>query len=87
MKIKEDQTYVVFKNDKIWFKRGGQVCNIDFYDVKKDVIKGLTVLELSNEYAIKKRYDAKIGVWKGDDKKGQWLLSDVTERARSATTG
>ncbi len=80
VKIKEDQTYVVFKNDKIWFKRGGQVCNIDFYDVKKDVIKGLTVLELSNEYAIKKRYDAKIGVWKGDDKKGQWLLSDVTER-------
>ena len=56
------------------------MCNIDFYDVKNDVIKGLTVLELSDEYAIKKRYDAKIGVWKGDDRKGQWLLSDVTER-------
>ena len=80
VRIKEDQTYVVFKNDKIWFKRGNQICNIDFYDVKKDEIRGLTVLELSDTYSIQKRYDAKTGVWKGDDKKGQWIFTDVVER-------
>ncbi|MGA3173293.1 MAG: LPS export ABC transporter permease LptG [Syntrophorhabdales bacterium] len=79
-KIKEDQTYVVFKNDKIWFRRGNQVCNIDFYDVKKDEIKGLTILELSDDYSIRKRYDAKSGFWKGDQKKGQWFFTDVAER-------
>ena len=80
VKIKEDQTYVVFKNDKIWFKRGNQICNIDFYDVKKDEIRGLTVLELSDAYSVRKRYDAKTGVWKGDEKKGQWIFTDVAER-------
>jgi lipopolysaccharide export system permease protein len=79
-KIKEDPTYVVFKNDKIWFKRGNQICNIDFYDVKKDEIRGLTVLELSDVYSVQKRYDAKTGVWKGDEKKGQWIFTDVVER-------
>ena len=80
VRIKGDQTYVVFKNDKIWFKRGNQICNIDFYDVKKDEIRGLTVLELSDTYSVQKRYDAKTGVWKGDEKKGEWIFTDVVER-------
>ena len=79
-KIREDPTYVVFKNDKIWFKRGNQICNIDFYDVKKDEIRGLTLLDLSDVYAVQKRYDAKTGVWKGDEKKGEWIFTDVAER-------
>ena len=79
VKIKEDPTYGL-QEDKIWFKRGNQMCNIDFYDIKKDEIRGLTVLELSSAFTVQKRYDAKTGVWKGDDKKGQWLFTDVVER-------
>jgi lipopolysaccharide export system permease protein len=76
-RIKGDQTYVVFKNDKIWFKRGNEICNIDFYDINKDEIRGLTVLVLSDTYSVQKRYDAKTGVWKGDQKKGEWIFTDV----------
>ena len=76
VRIKEDQSYVVFKNDKIWFKRGNTVCNIDFFDAKKDEIRGLTVLEISNTYSLQRRYDAKHGSWKG----GRWEFTDVAER-------
>ncbi len=75
-KVRKEESYVVFKNDKIWFKRGNTICNIDFYDVKKDEIKGLTVLELSDEYSVRKRYDAERGVWRD----GEWVFSDVVER-------
>ncbi len=75
-KVRKEESYVVFKNDKIWFKRGNTICNIDFYDVKKDEIKGLTVLELSDDYSVRKRYDAPHGVWK----EGVWVFSDVVER-------
>lgn len=76
IKIKKEQAFVFFKNDKIWFKRANTICNIDFFDTKKDEIRGLTVLELSDTYSIQRRYDAKHGVWKD----GSWVFSDVVER-------
>lgn len=77
VKIKQEQSFVYFKNDKIWFKRGNTVTNIDFYDAKKDVIKGLTLLELSPSYALTKRIDAREGKWT----QGEWVFSDVIERS------
>jgi hypothetical protein len=38
------------------------------------------VLELSDTYSVQKRYDAKTGVWQGDERKGQWIFTDVVER-------
>lgn len=77
VKIKQEQAFVYFKNDKIWFKRGNTVANIDFYDAKKDVIKGLTLLELTPTYTITKRIDAREGVWS----QGEWVFTDVMERS------
>jgi lipopolysaccharide export system permease protein len=77
VKIKKEQTYVVYKNDKIWFKRDNQVCNIEFFDARRDEIKGLTVLQLSDNWAIQRRYDAVKGVWKN----GSWVFYDVVERS------
>jgi lipopolysaccharide export system permease protein len=77
VKIKQEQSFVYFKNDKIWFKRGNTVANIDFYDARKDMIKGLTLLELTPGYAITKRIDAREGVWT----QGEWVFSDVIERS------
>ena len=74
--IKKEEAFVYFKNDKIWFKRGNTVANIDFYDAKRDAIKGLTVLELNPAYAITKRIDAREGLWVG----GEWVFSDIIER-------
>jgi lipopolysaccharide export system permease protein len=76
IKVRKEQAFVYFKNDKIWFKRDNVICNIDFFDTKKDEIKGLTVLELSESYSVLKRYDAKHGVWKNES----WVFSDVVER-------
>jgi lipopolysaccharide export system permease protein len=76
VKIKREEPYIFFKNDRIWFKRDNVINNIDFFDAKRDEIKGLTVLELSSSYSIGRRYDAKLGVWKD----GSWLFSDVVER-------
>ncbi len=76
IKIKKEESYVFFKNDRIWFKRDNVICNIDFFDTKKDMIKGLTVLELSKNYSIKRRFDAKEGVYRD----GSWTFTDVSER-------
>jgi lipopolysaccharide export system permease protein len=76
VKIKKEQTYVEFKNDRIWFKRGHIISSIDFFDARTDEIRGLTVFEMSDAYAIQKRYDARNGQWKG----GTWEFNDVTER-------
>jgi lipopolysaccharide export system permease protein len=75
-KIKQEQSLVYFKNDKIWFKRENAICNIGFFDTKKDLMKDVTVIELSDQFAIRKRYDMKNGVWKD----GAWVFSDVVER-------
>jgi lipopolysaccharide export system permease protein len=40
------------------------------------MIRGLTVIELAPDYTIKRRYDAKEGLWKD----GSWVFSDVSER-------
>ena len=77
VKIKKEQTYVEYKNDRIWLKRGRVICSIDFFDDRQDEIRGLTIFEMSDDYAIQKRYDAKIGRWKD----GTWEFSDVTERS------
>jgi lipopolysaccharide export system permease protein len=76
VKIRKEQSYVVYKNDKIWFKRGNNICNIEFFDARKDAIIGLTVLELSDTYAVQKRYDAQKGFFRN----GSWTFYNVVER-------
>jgi lipopolysaccharide export system permease protein len=76
VKIKREEPYIFVKNDRIWFKKHNIINNIDFFDVKKDTIRGLTVIELSDTYAVVKRTDAKTGVWKN----GAWIFSQVVER-------
>jgi len=76
VKIRGGESQVFFKNDKIWFKKNNVICNIDYFDAKSDTIKGLTVLELSDTFAIKKRYDAEQGTFKD----GSWYFTHVAER-------
>ncbi len=76
VKIKKEEPNVFVKNDRIWFKREYTISNIDYFDTKKDLIKGLTVLELGSDYTIRRRYDAREGVWR----EGAWVFSDVVER-------
>ncbi len=76
IKIKKEEPYVFFKNNKIWFKRDNKICNIDFYDIKKDTIQGLTLLELSKDFSVERRVDAKEGSWKN----GSWLFTGVVVR-------
>ena len=79
VKIKQEQSYVFFKNDKIWFKRGNTIWNIGFFDGKKDAMKDVTLFELSDQYAVQKRLDMKEGVWKD----ASWVFEDVVERTFS----
>lgn len=76
IRIKKEQESVFFKNDRIWFKKDNTINNIDFFDPKKDTIRGLTVLELSPDHLIRKRIDAESGKWE----EGRWVFSNVTER-------
>ncbi|HVN23250.1 MAG TPA: LPS export ABC transporter permease LptG [Syntrophorhabdales bacterium] len=80
-KIKQEQSMVYFKNDKIWFKRGNTICNIGFFDTKKDTMKDVTVIELSDQYSIRKRYDMKDATWTD----GAWVFHDVVERTFGPT--
>jgi lipopolysaccharide export system permease protein len=76
VKIRHEQSFVYFKNDKIWFKRGHTICNIGFFDTKRDLMKDVTVMELSDHYSVWKRYDMKEAVWQD----GSWIFHDVIER-------
>jgi lipopolysaccharide export system permease protein len=76
VRIKREEPHVFFKNDRIWFKRGNIISNIDFFDNKKDLMQGITILEFSEGYSIKRRLDAQQAVWKS----GAWEFRDVTER-------
>jgi lipopolysaccharide export system permease protein len=76
VKIKKEQSYVVYKNDKIWFRRDNQICNIEFFDAHKDEVRGLTVLHLADDWSVTTRYDAHKGIWKA----GSWTFYDVVER-------
>jgi len=76
VKIKQEQTYVEFKNDKIWLKREHTISSIDLFDFRTDEGRGLTVFELADDYSIRRRFDAKKGIWTG----ASWVFSDVVER-------
>ena len=80
-KIKQEQSMVYFKNDKIWFKRANTICNIGFFDAKKDTLKDVSVIELSEQYSITKRYDMKEAIWTN----GAWVFHDVDERTFGPT--
>ncbi len=80
VKIRGGESQVFFKNDRIWFKKNNVICNIDYFDAKKDMIKGLTVLELSDTFSIKKRYDAQEGTFKD----GSWYFTHVIEHTFDA---
>lgn len=76
VKIKKEDSYVHFKNNRIWFKKDNILSNIDFFDAKKDTITGLTIIELADDFTIKKRMDAKEGTWKDS----AWHFTTVIER-------
>lgn len=81
VKVRGEESHVVIKNDKIWFKRDNTINNIDYFDTKKDIIKGLTVLTLADDFSIKKRVDAQRGVWN----EGSWYFVNITERTFDKT--
>lgn len=76
VKIKGEESHVFIKNDRIWFKRDRLICNIDYYDTKKDIIKGLTILELNPDFSVLKRTDAAEGKWVD----GSWRFSGISVR-------
>jgi lipopolysaccharide export system permease protein len=76
VKIRKEESFVVFKNDRLWYKKDNIISNIEFFDAKNDAIRGLTVIELSPSYSISKRTDAEKGLWKD----GAWIFTNVTER-------
>lgn len=76
VKIKGEESHIFIKNDRIWFKRDKTISNIDFYDTKKDIIKGLTVLEMNPDFSVKKRTDATQGKWQD----GSWHFTGVAVR-------
>ncbi len=76
VRIKKEEPSVFLRNDKIWFKRDNVISNIDFFDATTDSIKGLTIIELANDFTVKRRVDAPEGSWNGS----QWHFVDVVER-------
>lgn len=76
VRVKKEEPYVFLRNDKIWFKRDNVISNIDFFDAKTDRITGLTILELADNFTVKRRVDAPEGTWTGS----QWRFVDVVER-------
>ncbi|MCS7280496.1 MAG: LPS export ABC transporter permease LptG [Desulfobacterota bacterium] len=75
-RIKKEEAFISYKNDGIWIKKGNVISKIDLFDGRDDTVKGVTVIELSDGYRIKRRFDAKEGFFSGE----KWILKDVIER-------
>jgi lipopolysaccharide export system permease protein len=76
VKIKKEEPYISLKNDRIWLKKGNVISKIDLFDTKNDLMRGVTLIELSPDYTIKRRLDAEDGVYV----ENSWVFRNVVER-------
>jgi lipopolysaccharide export system permease protein len=75
VEIQKRKTLGSFKQNEIWYRSGNAVYNFKYFDVDKNILKGVTINYLNPDFALKARIDAKRAEWKND----HWVFYDVLE--------
>lgn len=62
-----------FKQNQIWYKSKNAIYNFGFYDYERNMIQGITINYLDQNFSLEKRIDAREAKWTGSG----WTLSNV----------
>lgn len=71
---KGDSRFLKIRQEKIWFRNQHVLYNIEWFDPKKEIIKGLTVYTFDKDFHIAQTVRADRAVWKKD----HWQLLNGT---------
>jgi len=75
--IKKKQPAGFYKQNQIWYKSQNAIYNIQIFDPKNNVLKGITINNLDKDFNLVRRIDAKEARW---STKG-WIFYDVRIRS------
>jgi lipopolysaccharide export system permease protein len=65
-----------FKNNKIWYRSDHRIFNIQLVDLRKRVLKGVTLYQFDDSFRCVQRIDAQTAKWTD----GKWQFNDGTVR-------
>ncbi|RLA89608.1 MAG: LPS export ABC transporter permease LptG [Deltaproteobacteria bacterium] len=63
--IKHDKRGTFFKNNRIWYKSGRTLNNIQVYYPERKTIQGIIIYKLGDDFYLKERIEADKGIWNG----------------------
>ncbi len=76
VKVRKEQPSGFFKNFKIWYRSENRIFNIQLIDTERNVLKGVTLYEVDNQFRLIKRLDAREAKWLD----GKWYFLNGSVR-------
>lgn len=76
VKVRKEQPSGFFKNFKIWYRSENRIFNIQLIDTERNVLKGVTLYEVDNQFSLIKRLDAREAKWLD----GKWYFLNGSVR-------
>lgn len=75
IEIQKRKTLGSFKQNELWYRSGNAIYNFKYFDVDKNIIKGVTINYLNPDFSLDERIDAKRAEWKNN----RWIFYQVLE--------
>lgn len=75
VEIQKRKTLGYFKQDEIWYRSGNAIYNFKYFDVDKNILKGVTINYLNPDFTLTSRVDARTAKWEND----HWVFYNVLE--------
>ena len=72
VEIQKNTNFSFVQTDKVWYRTGNKVFNIDSFDPQNNVFYGLTLYTLDHDFNLTERLQASICIYKN----GQWVAVD-----------
>ena len=77
VELKKKPALGSFKQNRIWYRSDNSIYNIDMFDPKRNILKGITIYYLDKDLKLISRIDAKIAKWIDN----RWHFYDVFFRS------
>jgi lipopolysaccharide export system permease protein len=74
--MKKKEKTKLFKHQRFWYKSGPQIYNINLFDPKNNILRGIAIYSFTPDFILEKRIDALEAKWMGN----QWQYSGVIIR-------
>lgn len=67
-----------YSRANFWYRKHNWFYNIGLYDSRSSTLKGVTAIQVDNEFRLRRRVDAREATWGGSSQVG-WTMFDVIE--------